>query len=293
MQGRLSPQVNGKIQAFPTKHWREEFPAAHELGFGCMEWTLDHEGLAENPFMTASGRHEIRELSSKHGLAIPSVTGDCFMQAPFWKEADATRRRGLLEEFDTVARAAALLGVEIIVVPLVDLGRIEDRAQAEILLGEMLTRAPRLQADGVRIAFEIDYPPTDLVRWIADYPPGVFGVNYDTGNSAALGFDPAEEWGIYGHRVLNVHIKDRSLGGTTVPLGEGNCDFASCFRAMAKARYSGNLILQTARAADGHHAGALARYREIVLKAWSAEDGAQGNERSAQGSLPQLPCLSL
>jgi len=267
MQGRLSPQVDGKIQAFPAEHWREEFSVAHELGFDCMEWTLDHVGLTDNPFISAAGRQEIMELSNQHRITVPSVTGDCFMQAPFWKEGSASRRQTLLEEFDAIVRAAALLGAGMIVVPLVDHGRLENGDQAEMLRREMLARTPQLQAEGVRIAFEIDHPPADLAHWIADYPPGVFGVNYDTGNSASLGFDPAEEWRLYGHRVLNVHIKDRPLGGTTVPLGEGNCDFAACFQAMAKAGYSGNFILQTARAANGDHAGALARYREFVVKA--------------------------
>ena len=50
MQGRLSPQVDGKIQAFPWQHWRDEFPAAQKLNIPLMEWTLDHDRLTEeNP----------------------------------------------------------------------------------------------------------------------------------------------------------------------------------------------------------------------------------------------------
>ena len=52
MQGRLSPIVDGRIQAFPWDHWRAEFPAAEGLGLGLVEWTLDHERLGQNPLMT-------------------------------------------------------------------------------------------------------------------------------------------------------------------------------------------------------------------------------------------------
>ena len=61
-----------------------------------------------------------------------------------------------------------------------------------------------------------------------------------------------------------MHIKDRVLGGTTVPLGTGSADFETVFAALAKADYRGNYILQTARAQDGNHAGGLCRYRDMA-----------------------------
>lgn len=264
MQGRLSPQVGGKIQAFPSDHWREEFPAARSLGLGLMEWTLDHEGLAHNPLMASGGQSEIRALCSAHGIAVPSLTGDCFMQAPFWKTEDLEQKDDRLDELDAVLEACATLKIGLVVLPVVDNGRVENPTQEAALRDALLARAPTLRQLGVKIVFESDLAPDALADWIAAYPADVFGVNYDTGNSAALGFDPEIEWARYGHRVLNVHIKDRPLGGTTAPLGEGACDFKACFRAMANAGYAGNLILQTARAADGDHAGAMTRYQDFV-----------------------------
>jgi len=268
MQGRLSPQVDGKIQAFPCTHWREEFPLAQNLGFGLMEWTLDREKLQENPLMTLEGRDEIRTLCAKHRLVIPSMTGDCFMQAPFWKAKNLDERLVLLGELDAILAACSEIGIYLVVMPLVDHGHIENAYEEEVLREALLARVKVLERLGLKIAFESDFSPEDLARWIADYPSHVFGINYDTGNSAALGYDPAVEWACYGDRVLNVHLKDRPRGGSTVPLGEGDCDFHSCFRAMRKARYNGNFILQAARAPDGDHAGALIRYREFVIRAW-------------------------
>lgn len=40
MQGRLSPVVDGKIQAFPWGHWEDEFRLANGHGLSLMEWTL-------------------------------------------------------------------------------------------------------------------------------------------------------------------------------------------------------------------------------------------------------------
>ena len=67
MQGRLSPLVNGKIQAFPWNHWKDEFSIAYENGFKIMEWTLDQDRLYENPFMTEKGQSEIKKLSYQYG----------------------------------------------------------------------------------------------------------------------------------------------------------------------------------------------------------------------------------
>ena len=84
----------------------------------------------------------------------------------------------------------------------------------------MLRTLTGVERSGVSIVFESDYEPAALARFIAQLGPD-FGVNYDIGNSASLGFDPAEEIGAYGARIRNVHVKDRVRGGTTVPLGTG------------------------------------------------------------------------
>lgn len=264
MQGRLSPMVDGKIQAFPWTHWQEEFAAAQELGLKLMEWTIDQERLNENPLMRADGRETIRTLIQKCGLQIPSLTGDCFMQAPFWKEKGVVRD-GLVQNFKAVVDACGALEVQFVVVPLVDNGRLENRAQEDGLVcmfGEML---PSLSALGVKVVFECDYKPSDLARLMDRLDPSVFGVNYDIGNSAALGFNPQEEFRSYGKRILNVHVKDRLLGGTTVPLGAGHVDFEKVFIGLGSLGYRGNYIMQTARASNGHHAAALEKYRNMTL----------------------------
>jgi hexulose-6-phosphate isomerase len=63
---------------------------------------------------------------------------------------------------------------------------------------------------------------------------------------------------------VNVHVKDRLLGGTTVPLGAGNAQFDVVFAELAKVGYAGAYILQTARAAEGHHAEVLCKYRDMT-----------------------------
>lgn len=271
MQGRLCERVDGKIQAFPWRDWKNEFPAAAAIDLHLMEWTLDQDKLYDNPLLTPSGQAEIRALCDRYSLAVPSLTGDCFMQAPFWK-ADTQAAKELQNDFAAILEACHSVDICMLVVPLVDNGRLETRAQEDVLVDFMLSQEGRLQSCGVCVIFESDFVPSELARFISRLPSDKFGINYDIGNSAALGFHPADEFAAYGHRITNVHVKDRVLGGTTVALGTGNAQFELVFAELARIGYRGNFILQTARALDDSHAQTLRRYRDMTF-AWMAQFG--------------------
>ena len=264
MQGRLSAMVDGKIQAFPWSEWREEFPRATALGLTRMEWTIDQDRLRENPLATEAGRKEIATLCRQNSLRIASLTGDCFMQAPFWK-ATGDKQKALVDDLDLLLAASSAVGIEFVVIPLVDNGKIESEAESDALLRVLLDRSASLVKQNVKIIFESDLPPQPLAQFIAKLPRENFGINYDSGNSASLGYDSADEISAYSRRILNVHVKDRLRGGTTVPLGTGAADLAKTIRLIEQSDYRGQYILQTARADDGDHAGALARYRDMTV----------------------------
>jgi L-ribulose-5-phosphate 3-epimerase len=264
MQGRLSPLVNGRIQAFPWDNWKDEFSLAQQINVHLMEWTLDQELLYENPLLTETGQSKIRALCKLHELNIPSLTGDCFMQAPLWK-AEGQQRIALERDFVEIVKGCSAVGISMLVVPLVDNGRLEDVDQEDALVRFLETQADFLAANRQKVAFESDYVPEELARFIARLDPDLFGINYDIGNSAALGFSAHKEFAAYGQRVFNVHVKDRVLGGTTVALGTGSANFDAVFAALAQINYRGNFILQTARDADGNHADALCTYRDMTV----------------------------
>ena len=264
IQGRLSPMVNNKIQAFPWDHWRHEFLISSELNIRLIEWTLDQDRLYENPLMNQDGQAEIRNLCNSYGIKIPSLTGDCFMQAPFWKNAGAARRE-LEKDFLAITKSCSEIGISILVVPLVDNGRLGSDLEEDELINFMKSQENFFLLNKIKIAFESDYTPIKLGRFIKRLNSNVFGVNYDIGNSAALGFDPMEEFDEYGKRIVNVHIKDRLLDGTTVALGLGNAKFEVVFAELARYNYKGNYILQTARATEEQHAKVLSVYRNQVI----------------------------
>ena len=271
IQGRLSPLVSGRIQAFPWDTWADEFKVAEQCEISLMEWTLDHDRLYENPLLTKGGQEQIRLLCKRHAISIPSLTGDCFMQAPFWKASEVTAA-ALQKDFLAIVESCSQVGIEMVVIPLVDNGRIEATEQENVLVNFLLCQTDFFKSRSIRIIFECDFAPVDLARFICRLPPDTFGINYDIGNSAALGFNVLEEFALYGERIVNVHVKDRVLGGTTVPLGMGHAQFEIVFVELARQRYTKNFILQTARAKDNSHIQTLCRYRDMTL-AWMTQAG--------------------
>ncbi len=265
MQGRLTPIENGRIQSFPWTNWENEIEQAAAEDFRMMEWTLDQDRLYTNPLMTVEGQNRVRALQEKWNYQIPSLTGDCFMQAPFYKVTGAQSEE-LKKDFANIRNACERLGIEYIVMPLVDNGRMENRQQEDALVEHLLEIQPLLKAKNQKVVFECDYAPTEYKRFIDRLPAAHFGVNYDIGNSASLDIPAPAEFSLYGDRVLNVHIKDRVKGGTTVPLGEGHADFHSVFTELKKIKYKGNFILQTARAKDEQHMMVLKKYRTFTQK---------------------------
>jgi L-ribulose-5-phosphate 3-epimerase len=88
--------------------------------------------------------------------------------------------------------------------------------------------------------------------------------NYDIGNSASLGHSPTQELTLLAGWLGSVHVKDRILGGGTVPLGTGSADFATCFRLIYKAGFQGPFILQAARQPELSEVELARRNRKFV-----------------------------
>jgi hexulose-6-phosphate isomerase len=260
MQGRLSPMIDGRIQSFPWDYWENEFNLAKEIGIQLIEWTVDSRKLASNPIFLPNHQKLIRELASVSSVSIPSLTSDYFMENPPW----ITNSAEVSKIHKNIFSGMKFIGSKILILPLVDNSSILNN---ETLLNfvEFITNLEcSLRENEIRIAIESDFGPTKLSKFISKFDPEIVGINYDIGNSASLGFNSTEELNLYGDRVINVHVKDRLLGGTTVPLGTGNADLPRTIQSLEDSGYRGNYILQTARAQDGKHAEAIVEYAYMV-----------------------------
>tara|TARA_B100001758_G_C18409154_1_gene614334 strand:- start:1986 stop:2828 length:843 start_codon:yes stop_codon:yes gene_type:complete len=265
MQGRLSPQFNNIIQSFPWDHWRQEFNIAKEIGLSKMEWTIDDYDYYKNPIFLSKERKEIKRLAKTNSVEITSLTGDCLMQNPFWK-SKGQKKKDLEEKFIDLIFACENLGISIIVIPLVDNGRIEKNQNVSSLLDFFDRKRDIIESNNILFAFESDFDPESLKKFINLFDKTKIGINYDIGNSASMGFNPKEEIDAYSDSIFNVHVKDRVKGGTTVALGQGDADFLTVFRELNTKNYKGNYILQTARCKKGNHSELLKSFKEMTAK---------------------------
>ena len=257
MQGRLSNLVNNQIQAFPFEDWTYEFELAKKIGFDCMEWTLDYPNLHKNPLLIPEKKKEIELLSKSNNIEIQSITLDCCMQRPFWKERNTEIRNKLIKDFKLIINSSIINGIKLLVLPLVDNGSINNLQDGKLLIKILNSLELDLKKNNIKIAFESDYAPSNLLDFINQFDKISYVINYDIGNSASLGFDTEKELDLYGDRIINVHVKDRVLNGNTVRLGKGNADFEKVFKGLSDINYQENFILQTARSIDNNHFGEL------------------------------------
>ena len=91
MQGRLSPRIGGKIQAYPANTWQKEFEIAHAIGYAAIEWIVE-KPLEINALMSESGIKEIKEIIRKTGVRIDYVCADIFMQQPLVRMSQDIRK---------------------------------------------------------------------------------------------------------------------------------------------------------------------------------------------------------
>jgi hexulose-6-phosphate isomerase len=111
---------------------------------------------------------------------------------------------------------------------------------------------------------ETSLDPQGFSSLLAKLPHRLLKVNYDSGNSSSLGYEPREEVAAYGDRIGSVHIKDRIRGGGTVPLGTGDANIPVLLSELFRIGYNGDFVMQIARGEAGKELGWIQHNREVV-----------------------------
>ena len=250
MQGRLLPKYQGRYQAFPIGMWQDEFRVAKECGLDLIEFILDFNDAELNPLLKKGGIKEILEISQKTGVTVQTICADYFMEAPLH-----SNDRVVVEKSFQVLRilleTAKSLQITNIVIPCVDQSSLGTKEAVDRFVRQIIKIIPRIEKYNINLSLETDLAPQPFIELLNKLNSKNITVNYDIGNSAALGFDSNEELEAYGDRITDIHIKDRVLGGGPVTLGKGNADFSKFFGKLKEFDYQGPFIMQAYRDDEG------------------------------------------
>ncbi len=270
MQGRLSPPEDGRFQSFPRTHWEREIQLAPQVPLRGIEWIYDLYGEGANPLETPQGRADLAAKLKQAGIGVKSICADYFMDCPFVRIS-----RQLLEErvarLDWLISVCPELHIGRIVLPFVDASKIsgsKDTGDVLYVLNRVLAQAGEW---GVELHLETDLNPAGFKALLDEIKHPLVKVNYDSGNSGALGYSPAEEFAAYGERIGSFHIKDRVLGGSTVPLGSGNVNFQGLRHALINVDYRGDFVMQAARGTPGEELHWL-KQADAFARSWLRGD---------------------
>ena len=246
MQGRLVGSENKKFyQYFPDQKWKKEFSLAKKINLEIIELTANLINLNKNPIYNSKLNKVYNFEKNKNLLKIDSLTCDFFMEKPFFKmkKRDSEIAKKKLKKTIITSQK---IGIKKFVIPLVDNSSInKSKEERKVVKYFNSNSFKKILKKKTLILFESDFTPKKLVRFIKKFDTRIFGINYDSGNSAFHNHNFTEEKKYFNY-VKNIHIKDRTSSGDSVDLGKGKARLKSLIKYLMKIKYNDNIIFQTA-----------------------------------------------
>ena len=172
------------------------------------------------------------------------------MESPLHSENPSKSIEGK-KVLTSLIKNASKLGVKDIVIPCVDQSSMKNQDALDRFINNLKPMIEIAEDKKINLSLETDLPPNIFLNLLNAFKSKVVTVNYDIGNSAALGYDSTEELNTYGERISDIHIKDRIFGGGSVFLGQGDADFDSFFKRLKDFDYNGPFIMQAYRDDEG------------------------------------------
>ena len=220
------------------------------MGLDCIEFILDYNDAEQNPLLKDDGINELQAVIDKSGVAVYTVCADYFMEAPLHASDNAVAYQSQKVMLKLLENGVKF-GITDVVVPCVDQSTLDGEEAADRFVERMKPMVVVAEKLGINLSLETDLAPRPFVDLLDRFDSDRVTVNYDIGNSAALGYDSVEELAAYGYRITDIHIKDRVRNGGPVVLGEGDADFDRLFKALESYDYKGPFIMQAYRDDEG------------------------------------------
>lgn len=241
MQGRLTNKNGFYPQMFPENEWEKEFRIAKKYGISILEWMLNEDGLESNPLWSKNGRKLIKNSIHETGVMVDSICANIFMKRCLAPE-DETSREKAFDIFVKLMQYAELIGAKLLVIPLFEKSEINLLYDLSGFLKAAIKYNDMLH---IKIALEMNEDAIEQQNLIKLINSDRIGVCYDIGNAIGRGCSVYEDIFRLRNNILEIHIKDKKVGGTSVMLGEGDTDFYEINKCLEIINYHGNFVLES------------------------------------------------
>jgi len=244
IQGRLSPPLEG-FQECP-RDWKSEFSRLPDLNLSHIEWIITKKSFHDNPFFDCE-----LEQYPIYSVCADNLVDDRIDNFEF-----------VDKNLDPICLAAIRNGVKFVTIPLLEESSVEDdnkRDRFKDILKTFVDRYPNLNFS---IEAELEAKKLSEILYISD----TVYVTYDTGNITSCGFNHEEYIENLFSRISNVHLKDRTRQGRTVPPPTGDTNFKLIFDKLKKFNYSNVFTLQTARGTEGQEIETISKHLDILRR---------------------------
>ncbi len=251
MQGRLLPKYKNYYQTHPVGKWKDEFNLASSIGLDCIEFIFDHVEFKKNPLFYENGYVEIQDIIRDTRVLVKSICADYFMKFHFHSTDKEIVMHNIII-LENLVKVAQKISISDIIIPLVDSSSIKSNINLKRFIDTINALENKIDFRSVNLCLETDLPPLEFNNLLERIKIENVTVNYDSGNSASLGYDINEEFAAYGNKITDIHIKDRIRNGNSVLLGSGSVDFNLLIENIKKYNYCGPLIFQAFRDEEGY-----------------------------------------
>ena len=265
VQGRALPQSDESLQSFPF-NWSDEFPLIQQLGFDGIEWIYDKKSEFTNPILDSEESQKIKSISKKFNVSLENIVFDWFITNSLFRKDEISLKNKIKKLVDLIEKSQNI-GFKQIIFPLLEENAINNSNDMDIFLkifsDDILSV---LNLNKIEIHFETSLPPISELEFISKLDHNQTKICFDMGNSASMGYDPADVLNRIAPYLGTVHIKDRLLDGDSVPLGEGAVDFSKVFSILNEINFSGYFSFQAYRDKNSNNTELLSLYQKFIYK---------------------------
>ncbi|MBD1558822.1 L-ribulose-5-phosphate 3-epimerase [Vibrio sp. S9_S30] len=253
-----APRIGIYEKAMPDNmDWRHKLQTAKALGFHFVEMSIDEsEERRSRLNWDNEAIYDLRRQCECLGMPIQSICLSAHRKFPFGSECEETRQeafvimqKAISLAYKLGARCIQLAGYDVYYEPHTD-------ASHRRFIDGLTQSVKWAENAGVMLAVEI--MDTTYLNSLSKFevlkraiPSPYFMAYPDVGNINGWNYDTPTELELSAPHLVQVHLKDTKKVSETskgqfrdLVIGEGDVDFVSVFRTLAKIQYSGPLVIE-------------------------------------------------